>query len=392
MKNKKDLGIYVHIPFCASKCVYCDFLSAPADGSTKSLYVKALLKEIKITAELFLRGGLNDKYNITSVFLGGGTPSILDSALLDMVMSNLYDKFIFDENPEISIECNPGTLTRQKASDYKRMGINRISFGLQSANDKELKMLGRIHDYEKFEESYENAREAGFDNINIDIMSALPGQSFDNYMNTLKKVVEKEPEHISAYSLIVEEGTHLYDNLRKYPPLPDEDLERKMYYETENFLSENGYEHYEISNYARKGKECRHNLAYWERKDYIGFGIGAASLFNECRYSNISNLQKYIGFIDEKDNLMLPGIRTEINHLTRQEQMEEFMFLGLRKLKGVDVHGFKQTFNCNIQKIYGDVIERNIKRKLIKKDGSNIRLTRRGIDISNIVMSEFLLS
>ena len=390
--NKKQLGIYVHIPFCQSKCVYCDFLSAPADGNMKSLYIKALLKEIRITAQLFEKGKLNEKYCVASVFFGGGTPSILDSALIEMVLDYLFTHFTFAEHSEITIECNPGTLTLQKARNYKRMGINRISFGLQSADDTELKMLGRIHEYKKFLESYENARNQGFDNINVDIMSALPGQTMKSYMDTLNKVTGIKPDHISAYSLIVEENTPLYDNIKRYPKLPDEDTERRMYYETEYMLERNGYKHYEISNYAKSGKVCIHNLSYWERKDYLGFGLGASSLFEECRYTNISDINRYISFIYKDDKLMLPGIRAEINHLTKNEQMEEFMFLGLRKMDGIDIKEFSRCFGCNIDDVYGRVIERNTERKLLKRSAGRIWLTDRGVDVSNVVMSEFLLS
>ena len=276
------LEIYIHIPFCVKKCDYCDFLSAPADLETKEKYVEALINEIKLNKNKM------SEYVVDTVFIGGGTPSLLEENQISKIMSVLRDNCNMSENPEITIECNPGTITESKLWEYKKSGINRISFGLQSANDKELKSIGRIHNYAGFLESYNLARKCGFDNINVDLMSALPGQTLKSYEETLNKVVRLEPEHISAYSLIVEENTLMYDRVKKAQIkginiLPDEESERKMYYLTNNILRSNGYRKYEISNYSKPGKECKHNIGYWQRKEYLGFGIGAASLYKENR-------------------------------------------------------------------------------------------------------------
>ena len=294
----KHLEIYIHIPFCVKKCDYCDFLSDRADCKTKEEYVDALIKEIELSKNI-LNG-----YEVDSIFFGGGTPSILESHLFEGIMNAVKKYANINENAEITIECNPGTLTRKKLEVYKKTGVNRLSIGLQSANDDELKSIGRIHTWQEFLDNYRIARECGFDNINIDLMSALPGQTISSYKETLEKVVALNPEHISAYSLIVEEGTIMYDRvneaaLQGKDILPDEDTEREMYYMTKNILEENGYHRYEISNYSKEGMECRHNVGYWQRKNYIGFGIGAASLLENERYNNISDLNKYIAFINE---------------------------------------------------------------------------------------------
>ena len=293
--NEKRGGIYIHIPFCVRKCAYCDFLSALADEKTQAEYVKALQTEIYQTAKLLSE----NPYTVDTVFFGGGTPSILAPGHVKALADTLRESFPFAENAEITIECNPGTLDEEKAAVYRQAGINRISFGLQSANNRELKMLGRIHTMEEFVQSYETARAAGFDNINIDLMSALPGQTFESFLHTLDTVLALKPEHISMYSLILEEGTALYEHLDRYPALPDEDTERQMYDTACLRLADNGYHQYEISNFAKEGKACRHNLSYWERKNYLGFGTGAASLLCEQRYTNTDSLALYIDTMAE---------------------------------------------------------------------------------------------
>lgn len=471
--KKKQLGIYVHIPFCISKCAYCDFLSGTADDAAKAEYVDALVMEIEKTVNYIdsthmqsndsaiceeacenkckgfcedgygdsyenscenvyeghryechaHEGHVRDNYIVETVFFGGGTPSCMDAVLIGRVMDKLKELFCISKDCEATIECNPGTLTKEKAHLYREHGINRISFGLQSANDMELKMLGRIHTFDQFKESLRTAREAGFDNINVDVMSALPGQTVDGYRDTLKKVIDCDVEHISAYSLIVEEGTVLHDRLETdYPPLPDEDAERQMYYDTESLLGQAGFLHYEISNYAKAGRECRHNLSYWERKDYLGFGVGAASLFEEKRHANIADRAEYVKIllnddhfpsdksVNEKVSVQnASGDLTEINKVSQEqnyiplkiwagqdelsvdEQMEEYMFLGLRKMAGINMEDFAYTFSKNIEDVYREVIEENIHNGLLKKTGSRLMLTSRGIDVSNVVMSEFLL-
>ena len=398
------LEIYIHIPFCVKKCDYCDFLSAPADLETKEKYVEALINEIKLNKNKM------SEYVVDTVFIGGGTPSLLEENQISKIMSVLRDNL--SENPEITIECNPGTITESKLLEYKKSGINRISFGLQSANDEELKSIGRIHNYAGFLESYNLARKCGFDNINVDLMSALPGQTLKSYEETLNKVVRLEPEHISAYSLIVEENTLMYDRVKKAQIkginiLPDEESERKMYYLTNNILRSNGYRKYEISNYSKPGKECKHNIGYWQRKEYLGFGIGAASLYKENRYNNISDINKYIevltnnikensinnvGNSSEVENQVniLNSIVKNLQQLTERDRMEEFMFLGLRMMEGVSMEKFEQYFGKTYMEVYGKVQKRMEDKRFLINDNGYVKLTEFGIDLSNYVMSEFL--
>lgn len=400
------LEIYIHIPFCVKKCDYCDFLSAPADLETKEKYVEALINEIKLNKNKM------SEYVVDTVFIGGGTPSLLEENQISKIMSVLRDNCNMSENPEITIECNPGTITESKLLEYKKSGINRISFGLQSANDEELKSIGRIHNYAGFLESYNLARKCGFDNINVDLMSALPGQTLKSYEETLNKVVRLEPEHISAYSLIVEENTLMYDRVKKAQIkginiLPDEESERKMYYLTNNILRSNGYRKYEISNYSKPGKECKHNIGYWQRKEYLGFGIGAASLYKENRYNNISDINKYIevltnnikensinnvGNSSEVENQVniLNSIVKNLQQLTERDRMEEFMFLGLRMMEGVSMEKFEQYFGKTYMEVYGKVQKRMEDKRFLINDNGYVKLTEFGIDLSNYVMSAFL--
>lgn len=400
------LEIYIHIPFCVKKCDYCDFLSAPADLETKEKYVEALINEIKLNKNKM------SEYVVDTVFIGGGTPSLLEENQISKIMSVLRDNCNMSENPEITIECNPGTITESKLLEYKKSGINRISFGLQSANDEELKSIGRIHNYAGFLESYNLARKCGFDNINVDLMSALPGQTLKSYEETLNKVVRLEPEHISAYSLIVEENTLMYDRVKKAQIkginiLPDEESERKMYYLTNNILRSNGYRKYEISNYSKPGKECKHNIGYWQRKEYLGFGIGAASLYKENRYNNISDINKYIevltnnikensinnvGNSSEVENQVniLNSIVKNLQQLTEWDRMEEFMFLGLRMMEGVSMEKFERYFGKPYMEVYGKVQKRMEDKRFLINDNGYVKLTEFGIDLSNYVMSEFL--
>lgn len=401
----KKLEIYIHIPFCAKKCDYCDFLSMRADEGTKREYVNGLIREIELSKDM-MKG-----YKVDTVFIGGGTPSILREDYIEKIMQTLKDNCELSENAEITIECNPGTVNLKKLEAYKKSGINRISFGLQSANDNELRELGRIHDFEGFVESYKLARKAGFNNINVDLMSALPGQTLESYRDTLNKVIELNPEHISAYSLIVEDGTPMEERVEQnLVTLPDEDTEREMYYLTREVALKNGYNRYEISNYAKTGYECRHNEGYWKRVEYLGFGLGAASLYQNKRYSNVSDLNEYIGLLldggnDEdyyggmvyqddvwdiqEDTLNI--LHGKISTLSNKDMMEEFMFLGLRMTEGVSEEKFEMDFGRNIDKVYGDVIEKLEKQQLLEKKDGRIKLTDRGVDISNYVMSEFLL-
>ena len=373
---------------------------------TKEKYVEALINEIKLNKNKM------SEYVVDTVFIGGGTPSLLEENQISKIMSVLRDNCNMSENPEITIECNPGTITESKLLEYKKSGINRISFGLQSANDEELKSIGRIHNYAGFLESYNLARKCGFDNINVDLMSALPGQTLKSYEETLNKVVRLEPEHISAYSLIVEENTLMYDRVKKAQIkginiLPDEESERKMYYLTNNILRSNGYRKYEISNYSKPGKECKHNIGYWQRKEYLGFGIGAASLYKENRYNNISDINKYIevltnnikensinnvGNSSEVENQVniLNSIVKNLQQLTERDRMEEFMFLGLRMMEGVSMEKFEQYFGKTYMEVYGKVQKRMEDKRFLINDNGYVKLTEFGIDLSNYVMSEFL--
>lgn len=385
----KKLSIYLHIPFCIRKCNYCDFLSYPASVQEQDDYVRLLLIEIEKQSLLY-RG-----YQVISVFIGGGTPSILDGEIIEIILYKLKSRFNFMENPEITIEVNPGTVTRDKLGAYLRAGINRLSIGLQTADDNELKTLGRIHDYQTFLDTYELARKLGFRNINIDLMSAVPGQTYSSYRETLTKVLELEPEHISAYSLILEEGTWFYEHQNNLK-FPTEDEDRQLYELTDKMLSLDGYHRYEISNYAKEGYECIHNKVYWLRGNYVGFGLGAASFVEEVRWSNKKTVETYSQSLHElsEDSLTDVSSRTRfgesIQYLTVEEQMEEFMFLGLRLMEGIEKKAFERKFGVPVENIYGKVLEKLAHEGLLII-GERIRLTPYGIDISNYVMSEFLL-
>lgn len=391
--EKKELELYVHIPFCVKKCAYCDFLSAPADVQERTLYVDALTREIRAKKEMY------KKYRVSTVFVGGGTPSVLDGSEIERIFSAVRDNFDVTEDAEITMEVNPGTVTEEKAAAWKACGITRLSIGLQSANDKELRMLGRIHSFQDFLATWETVRGAGFENVNIDLISAIPGQTLQSWENTLLTAAELHPEHISAYSLIIEKGTPFYRiygeeaeskqetgncpaDRKEYPPLPDEDTERKIYKATESILAGYGLYRYEISNYAKPGYECRHNLGYWERKEYLGLGLGAASLVNECRFRNTSDIKKYQS--EEED------IREEIEVLSAEDRMEEFMFLGLRKTEGISMNEFALCFGRDIRQVYGGQLRLLTEQGLIESVDDRIRLTERGTDISNYVFSEFL--
>ena len=382
MMNKTyEKGIYIHIPFCVHKCIYCDFLSAPADDDVKYAYTKALINEIRNTAD----GQVKDK--ITSIFFGGGTPSVLPDCCIADILMAVRDCFDISDDAEITMECNPGTVNESRLSEYRAAGVNRLSFGLQSADNNELKMLGRIHAFEQFAESFRLARNAGFKNINVDLMSAIPGQTEATLENTFDKVMALQPEHISVYSLILEDGTYLADNIDKFPPVPDEDEDRRMYHMTKERLYSAGYERYEISNYSRPGYECRHNLLYWNRGEYYGFGCSAAGFIGNERYSDIRDVKKYIEFNGDIEKL-----HENIEILTKEDAMEEFMFLGLRKMAGVDVMDFQRRFGVPIENVYAKEIEHNIDKGLLIRQGDMLKLTEYGIDICNTVMSDFILT
>lgn len=387
IEQKKDLELYFHIPFCARKCLYCDFLSAPADDDTQEAYMKAMFAEVEG------RAGEYQNYQVSSVFIGGGTPSIVSEEWVEKLLFVVKTHFTMKEDVEITMEVNPGTVDEGKLALYFKAGVNRLSIGLQSASEEELAALGRIHTYGQFLEAYEAARRVGFSNINVDVMSALPGQSLESYQETLHKVIGLNPlpEHISAYSLIVEEGTAFYEMYQRGDlHLPDEDCERQMYEMTKEILGMAGFERYEISNYARDGYVCRHNVGYWRRVDYIGFGIGAASLFENKRFRNRGKLEDYLAHplqCREKEQI-----------LTVEEQMEEFLFLGLRMTRGVSYAEFWKNFGRDMEQIYGTVIAKNLGDGLLREYTDNISkerflaLTAKGLDVSNYVMAQFLLT
>ena len=397
MQNKEELSLYIHIPFCVRKCGYCDFLSAPADEKARDRYVQALLMEIER-----YQGTETADRKIKTLYIGGGTPSILSVNQLDCIIQKIKCTFNFYGDIEASMEMNPGTASKEKCRALYQMGINRLSIGLQSTNDMELKTLGRIHSYEDFLNTYTWCREAGFQNINVDLMAALPYQTVESYTTGLRKIIRLAPEHISAYSLILEEGTPFY---QKYNsgcyPLPDEEQERRMYRETEQILAQAGYERYEISNYAKKGYACRHNLVYWQGGDYLGLGLGSSSYMDGVRFHNTTDLNTYVNqgaYVEDREELSV------------QAKMEEFMFLGLRVMAGVSGTEFEKRFGKTMEDVYGDVLRKHeeegllqIERKEDRKEAAaaepakgktnieKVMLTTNGVDVSNYVFADFLL-
>lgn len=401
-----DLSIYIHIPYCVRKCLYCDFLSFPlaadpsgtvcgnvlsdaADGKMIS-YVNLLRAELAAAAPQY------NKYQVLSIFFGGGTPSLLPDGEIGRIMDTIRKYYHVAEDAEITIEMNPETVAEKRLREYITSGINRVSIGLQSADDDELERIGRIHDYGTFERAYNLAREADFRNINIDLMAALPGQSIASYRYTLEKAVSLAPEHISAYSLILEEGTWLYRRQAEYR-FPSEEEDREMYLLTGEYLASCGYHRYEISNYAKGGCECRHNKVYWQRGNYAGFGPGAASMVENIRWTNPADMEQYRSCVE---NLMANGSMTaggttaafaaDRQILSLREQMEEYMFLGLRMMCGVSEQKFADKFGQPMEKVYGEVIEQMCRQGLLVREQGRVRLTGHGIDVSNYVMAQFL--
>lgn len=390
----KEFGIYIHIPFCIRKCNYCDFLSFPSKEQQRELYIKALTTEMDL---FFQSEEYKEKGAPTTVFIGGGTPSVLEAEQICEILSHIPE---LDHVKEITMEANPGTLDRKKLEVYKQAGINRLSLGLQSVDNQELKLLGRIHTWEDFLENYSQARLVGFKNINIDLMSGLPGQTLQDWEMVLKRIAGLAPEHISAYSLIIEEGTPFFSSYGMHPEqLPSEEEIAAMYELTGKFLSDLGYQQYEISNYAYQGKECIHNLGYWYRKEYRGFGLGAASLlFNmsssqkemrqAVRFRNTNKMEKYLLLVEQ--GVDLQSIQREKEVLTKEEQMEETMFLGLRCRAGVSSSDFLAEFGIEMKEFYGDVIEKYCTLGFLEWNGNRLRLTEKALLVSNVVMQDFL--
>ncbi len=380
------LGIYVHIPFCVRKCLYCDFLSFPAGEEEKSAYVEALLREIDGAAAKF--GIEAGDAQIGSIYIGGGTPGCLDTVYINKILCKLDEIYgPFSEATEITIEINPAVGELTKLKGLSELGINRLSIGLQSANEDELRLLGRIHDREAFKACFESAREAGFSNINVDIMTALPGQTGEKLNNTLCMLKELSPEHISAYSLIIEEGTPFYDMYTGEGEklLPSEEEERSLYWQVRDTLTGLGYGHYEISNFAKPGFESRHNTSYWKRIPYLGLGLGASGLINETRYKNTDDMRTYLRASGERSSI------AEALSLSGKDRMEETMFLGLRMREGVSMSSFYADFGVSLREIYGEELERLRAQGLISILKDRVFLTDKGTDYGNYVFSRFLL-
>ncbi len=395
--ERRELELYIHIPFCVKKCNYCDFLSFGTEDErlsdtlchpTRQLpvpegYVDRLCREIRWY-------GQKEEFShrpVISVFFGGGTPSLLSEAQIFRLMAKLRDNFLMRRDAEVTMEANPGTLTPGKLKQMRFCGINRLSLGLQSTVERELKVLGRIHSYGAFLQSFKWAREAGFKNINVDLMTALPEQTMSSYLKSLEQTAALKPEHISAYSLIIEPGTP-FERMEAQGKLslPDEDEEREMYHLTRKFLSEMGYERYEISNYARPGYECRHNIGYWRGRDYLGLGLGASSLINGRRFSNRTEIKDYLALAMGSDDWY-----EAVETLTPAAKMEEFMFLGLRLVRGVSEKDFYRKFGVKMMSVYGEVIRKNELEKLLIRKNGWLCLTELGMDLANMVMADFIL-
>lgn len=395
--ERRELELYIHIPFCVKKCNYCDFLSFGTEDERLSdtlchptrqlpvpeVYVDRLCREIRWY-------GQKEEFShrpVISVFFGGGTPSLLSEAQIFRLMAELRDNFLIRRDAEVTMEANPGTLTPGKLKQMRFCGINRLSLGLQSTVERELKALGRIHSYGAFLQSFKWAREAGFKNINVDLMTALPEQTMSSYLKSLEQAAALKPEHISAYSLIIEPGTPFEAmEARGELALPDEDEEREMYHLTRKFLSEMGYERYEISNYARPGYECRHNIGYWRGRDYLGLGLGASSLIDGRRFSNRTEIKDYLALTMGSDDWY-----EAVETLTPAAKMEEFMFLGLRLVRGVSEKDFYRKFGVKVMSVYGEVIRKNELEKLLIRKNGWLRLTELGMDLANRVMADFIL-
>lgn len=387
----KEVGIYVHIPFCKHKCYYCDFISFADKNSLIEEYIKWLKYEIKEVGQgnrLDYENKLDDLVLVKTIYIGGGTPSFIESKYITEILKTIEENFVVDEDAEITMEMNPGTVDENKLKDYYNCGINRLSIGLQETNNALLKEIGRIHTYEDFENTYSLARNVGFKNINVDLMLGLPNQNILDLENSINKILDLDPEHISVYSLILEENTVLKNKVDQgILTLPEDEMERKMYYTVKNMLENNGYIHYEISNFAKKGFESKHNLDCWSQKEYMGFGAAAHSYTNNFRFSNIENIEEYINNFKnnkEEDNLIFHEKQN------RESKMKEYMMLGLRKIEGVNIQQFKNKFVENPIFIFRKEIEKLVNEELLEVDGNFIKLTKKGLDLANLVWEEFI--
>lgn len=374
-------GIYIHIPFCVKKCSYCDFVSFCSDEKIWEQYTNAVVCEIE-------NKKIENPKKVTTIYIGGGTPSLIPENYIVKIINTVKSRFKIEESAEITIEVNPGTVTEKKLVAYKNVGINRISIGLQSAEDRILKLIGRIHNYQTFLSTYNLTRNIGFENINVDLMLAIPTQTKEELLNTLNKVIELKPNHISLYSLIVEENTEIKKALEVGKlEYVDEKVEREMYWKTKRILEKNGYFHYEISNFAKRGFESKHNMDCWNQEEYIGFGIAAHSYINNKRFSNISNLEEYIKNINEEN--FEKNIELHENQ-TKQDKMKEYMIIGLRKIGGISISEFERRFRISPLFYFRFEIDKLVKENLLEVDLDYIKLTKKGLDFANIVFEEFI--
>lgn len=376
-----NIGLYIHIPFCRQKCLYCDFPSFAGKEGMMQAYVDALTAEIKSRRKEY------PKKKVVSIFFGGGTPTALEIPMLEQLMQAVWENWDIAEDAEITTEANPGTLDREMVNALKKMGFNRLSMGVQAWQNRLLKELGRIHTIEGFLENYQAVREAGFENVNVDLMFALPHQTMADWQETVKNITALQPEHISAYSLIIEEGTPFFDRYEKGLLEPaSEELDREMYHWAVDYLAEMGYEQYEISNFAKKGRQSRHNRIYWQAEDYLGMGLGSHSYMEGTRFHNRYDLQ---GYIAAKGDVSL--LKEEVEVITETDALAEFMFLGLRLTEGVSFERFRTRFGRELYEVYGTQVRELVEAGLLAEDATGIRLTRRGIDVSNVVFEKFLL-
>lgn len=378
MITKNKIGIYVHIPFCKKKCDYCDFISYCGKDDLIEKYVDSVKKEIE---------HVKIKSEITTIYIGGGTPSYIDSKFIVQILEKIKEKNVA-QDAEITIEVNPGTVTQEKLQDYIDCGINRISIGLQTTNDELLKQIGRIHNYEQFLETYKLAKKVGFKNINVDLMLGLPNQRIIDLKESLENVLKLAPKHISVYSLIVEDGTPIANKIENGKlKLPDDELERNMYWYVKNTLELNGYKHYEISNFAKKGYESKHNMNCWNQMEYVGIGTAAHSYRDITRYSNTEDIKEYIKNVQKGEfekNRIIHEIQKE------EDSKKEFMLLGLRKIDGLKISEFKNKFGDNPIYLYRNELKKLSDEKLIIIQDDNIRLSNKGIDLANLVWKEFV--
>ena len=389
--NTKNIGIYIHIPFCKKKCEYCDFKSYAGKEKLIDDYIKCLkyeLKEVGDGNKLDYENNLDKLAIIKTIYIGGGTPSLIDSRYINEILEIVKQNYKLDDDLEITIEVNPGTVSEEKLEQYKKSGINRLSIGLQSTHDRLLKKIGRIHSYDDFFNTFKLARKVGFQNINVDLMLGLPEQSIEDLKLSIEEIIKLNPEHISVYSLIIEEGTPFYKKLEANElELPKDEVERKMYWSVKKELEKSGYIHYEISNFAKKGYESKHNLACWNQEEYIGFGIAAHSYTNNVRYSNIDDIEQYIKNFEtnkEIDNFVFHEKQN------KESKMKEFMMLGLRKINGISIQEFKNRFALNPIFVYRKELEKLVDEQLIEIDGNIIKLTNKGLDLANLVWEEFV--